>query len=407
MELINKIKKNEKSVLETFQEEIPSIYYSDKTEKEFNEYRKNSEYMYRHLFKFPPQMFQGKNLIDFGAGTGENTVYLANWGAKCTLVEMNELAQKISKDIFKKYTTNYNAHRFILSSIFDYNNPESHETYDIVNCRGVLSHTADKEGAFSKISKFLKPGGYLIFGDPNKSGGFQNMLQRFAIYSFADTWEEMVNVSEKLFKEDIDRAQKYGNRTRRCIIFDRWVVQNQDDPSVKEVLQWFEKNNLTFYSSYPSFILPFMSDSLSHFPKFSLQSFKDIGVVTEALWMIYNKDDNSAIPEMLDSLKNLSNKQSALSAYVANCKKGTIIKNDVMKNNIIQYIESLENTDLTSYIVDKTKALLEEVNILLDYIEKGDFKKVSEFVNQTKYLFRGATGVRHVDFIGYKQPNKK
>ena len=123
--------------------------------------------------------------------------------------------------------------------------------------------------------------------------------------------------------------------------------------------------------------------------------------------MIYNKDDNSSIPEMLDSLKNLSNKQSALSAYVANCKKGTIIKNDVMKNNIIQYIESLENTDLTSYIVDKTKALLEEVNILLDYIEKGDFKKVSEFVNQTKHLFRGATGVRHVDFIGYKQPDKK
>ena len=32
-----KIKENEKSVLETFQKEIPSIYYSDKTEKEFQE----------------------------------------------------------------------------------------------------------------------------------------------------------------------------------------------------------------------------------------------------------------------------------------------------------------------------------------------------------------------------------
>mgnify|MGYP001231385188 CR=1 FL=1 len=55
MQLIDKIKKNEKSVLDTFQEEIPSIYYSDKTEKEFNEYKKNSEHMYRHLFKFPPK----------------------------------------------------------------------------------------------------------------------------------------------------------------------------------------------------------------------------------------------------------------------------------------------------------------------------------------------------------------
>ena len=52
-------------------------------------------------------MFQGQKLIDFGAGTGENTVYLANWGAKCTLVEMNDKAQKISKEIFQKYTNNF------------------------------------------------------------------------------------------------------------------------------------------------------------------------------------------------------------------------------------------------------------------------------------------------------------
>ena len=41
-----------------------------------------------------------------------------------------------------------------------------------------------------------------------------------------------------------------------------------------------------------------MSDSLFHFPKFSVESFKDIGALTEALWMIYNKDDNSEIPKM-------------------------------------------------------------------------------------------------------------
>ena len=50
MSLSQKIKENEKSVLETFQKEIPSIYYSDKTEKEFQEYKKNAEYKYRQLF---------------------------------------------------------------------------------------------------------------------------------------------------------------------------------------------------------------------------------------------------------------------------------------------------------------------------------------------------------------------
>ena len=113
-----KIKENEKSVLDTFQAEIPSVYYSDKSEEDFLAYRANAEYMYRNLFKFPPEMFLGKKLIDFGAGTGENTVYLANWGSNCTLVEMNYLAQDISKNVFQKYTDNFNDHVFILSSIF-------------------------------------------------------------------------------------------------------------------------------------------------------------------------------------------------------------------------------------------------------------------------------------------------
>ena len=42
----------------------------------------------------------------------------------------------------------------------------------------------------------------MIFGDPNKSGGFQNMLQRFVAYNFSNNDEDMVKVSEFLFKED-------------------------------------------------------------------------------------------------------------------------------------------------------------------------------------------------------------
>ena len=63
------------------------------------------------------------------------------------------------------------------------------------------------------------------------------MLQRYAVYTFADNWEKMIKVSEDFFKDDIDRAQKFGNRTRNCIVLDRWVVQCQDDPTVSEVLE--------------------------------------------------------------------------------------------------------------------------------------------------------------------------
>ena len=156
-----KISRVEQETLATFQEEIPSIYFSDKSEAEFRAYSDNAAWMYRNLFKFPPKMFDGANLIDFGAGTGENTISLALWGADCTLVEMNPRALDIAHQVFGRHISFdgiHGKHRFIQSSIFDYESPKK---YDIVHCRGVLSHTADKEGAFKKIASFLKRGGFL------------------------------------------------------------------------------------------------------------------------------------------------------------------------------------------------------------------------------------------------------
>ena len=398
----NKIRKNEKSVLETFQAEIPSVYYSDKTEEDYLAYKLNAEYTYRNLLKFPPEMFNGKRLIDFGAGTGENTVYLASWGAICTLVEMNMDAQSISKRIFEKYTENYREHKFIKSSIFDFDVKELYQSFDIVHCRGVLSHTADKKGAFDIITKYLKPGGYLIYGDPNKSGSFQNMLQRFTIYSFAKTWEEMVAVSEELFKDDIDRSQRFVPRSRRTIIFDRWVVQKQDDPSISEVMKWFEINGLTLYSSHPPFLIPFLSNSVHHEPKFDVKAFKEIGSLSEAIWMTHNQDDMSEIPKMLHSLGEFSLFQDDLVSYIADSDLNMKVNLNEFKDKAHAYMTALGKLDLTSYLYEKTTQLLLEAEQLITLVLNGNLAKVKCFIDQSEYIFRGANGVRHVDFVSYK-----
>jgi 2-polyprenyl-3-methyl-5-hydroxy-6-metoxy-1,4-benzoquinol methylase len=399
----NQIKINEASVLKTFKREIPSVYYSDKSEKEFLAYYKNAEFFYRNNLKFPPEMFKGKKLIDFGAGTGENTVYLAKWGADCTLIEMNDKAQNISKEVFKKYLTNYDNHKFINSSIFDYDNKDEYNSYDIVHCRGVLSHTADKEKAFSIINKYLKPGGYIIFGDPNKAGGFQNMLQRIAIYTFATDWEKMIEVSEDFFPEDIDRSQKFVNRTRNTIIFDRWVVQCQDDPSVKEVLSWFTQNNLKFYSAYPKFELPLMSDSAFHYPKFSMSDLNEIaGVLSETFWLSYKNDDHIEMPKILKNLNHYSKTFESLTSYVSKSDINLKVNKIEFEKRLEKYIVDLNKLEFLDQMKENINNLMEEVVKLLSYLEAKDYKKTKDFIKQAKYLFKGATGVRHVDFIGYK-----
>ena len=344
-------------------------------------------------------MFQGASLIDFGGGTGENTIQFDAWGAKCTLIDMNDKALEIAKKVFKTYSKNYGDHKFVQSSIFDY---EGSEKYDIVHCRGVLSHTDDKEGAFSKIVTFLKSGGYLIFGDPNKAGGFQNMLQRMIIFKFAKDWEGMIAVAEKLFKEDIDRCQKFGKRTRNTIIFDRFVVPKQDDPSVSEVLKWFRDNDLKYYSSHPPVVAPVLSDSHLNEPKFNPQDFLDIGSFTEAVWLTKRDDDVDQVPEILNSYIDLSEKQFALTDYVGDFSPDTVIDLTELLRKIDDYQTSLTGVDTTRHVLERHRNFFGEVKELIGLLENNDLETIGSYLKTTKHLFRGANGIRHVDYIGYK-----
>jgi len=398
-----KIKKVEAETLRTFQEEIPSAYFSHLGEEDYKRYTKKAEYVYRDHFKFPPKMFDGAELIDFGAGTGENTIYLANWGATCTLVEMNDKAQKISKDVFLKYAKNKEKHTFVCSSIFDYA-PDDQKKYDIVHCRGVLSHTADKEGAFKKIATFLKPGGFLIFGDPSKAGGFQNMLQRFAVYHFASTPDEMVDVCETLFKEDIDRSEKAIPRTRRAIIFDRWVIQSQDDPSVSEVACWVKESGLRLYSCYPPVLMPLLGDSIHHGYKLDPYNLHELFSIAELTWMMQTDSDAEFLPAVTAQMGEFAASLTELTTYVANFNMHRSLDAKQFTSLSRSLVASTDKLTAFVPLRDKLSVFAHEAEEFVNLVKDGDLVSVRAFIEKTQYLFKGACGVRHVDFITYK-PN--
>ena len=398
---IEQIKATEKETLETFQEEIPSQYFSHLDEKEYENYSKRLENFYRDLMKFPTEMFKGKELIDFGAGTGENTIYLANWGAECTLVEMNNLSQDISKDVFKKYAKNPEQANFILSSIFDYK-PKQKKLYDIVHSRGVLAHTAAKEKAFNHIASFLKPGGYLIFGDPNKSGGFQNMLQRYAVYKFSNSNDEMVEVCEKLFKKDIDRSERTVKRTRRAIIFDRWVIQSQDDPSISEVIQWCKKGGMKIYSAYPYITAPVFGNSFLHLKKCDPYNFENLFSIPELTWMMQSNEDEVLLYQYNEIMNEVNNSLQYISKAMSNFSKNS----ELDTSNFIEAANKLKNdfniVDFTKPLKNKLNIFLDEVSDFIGCVEKGKIDDLKNNIKKYKVLFTGAVGVRHVDYIAYK-----
>ena len=401
MDNLEKIKKIESETLQTFKKEIPSMNFNHLDDQDYRNYVKDFERNYRECHKFPPKMFSNTNLIDFGAGTGHNTIYFANWGAKCTLVELSDKSLAIAKEVFNKFSANPNEHRFVNSSIFDFD--EKDKLYDIVHCRGVLSHTAAKERAFKKICKFVKNGGYLIYGDPNKAGGFQNMLQRYTLYKFSNSDEEIVKNSELLFKNDIDRSKKkVAGRTRNEIIFDRWVIQNQDDPSFSEVCKWLADCNLKLYSTYPTNPEFFLSDSIYSKKKVDINKLINLPALCEILWMMKTQDDVNFTASLEDDLEQLNQNFINFTSYLANCNKKTKIDTKEFFALSKKFLESVDNIKFMGNLKNKLVNFVSESKKLVDLVNNKNFIEVKKFVDKCSLLFKGPSGVRHVDFIAYK-----
>ncbi len=396
---MKKIFATEKKVLKDFQNENPSQYFSNQ-KKLYKRYKKNFEFNYTYLFKLPLKIFKDCDLIDFGSGTGDNTLFLAELGAKCTLVDMNPEAVKRSKKLFKFYLKKkINKQKFFVSSIFRFNLKKK---FDVVQTRGALAHTENPKLAFKKCASYLKKGGIIIYGDPDKFGGFQNMLQRYIIYSLSKNKNEMINNSELLFKNDIDRSKKYSNRTRKEIITDRWIVYKQNDPNFDSVMKWFKEENISLYSSYPP-TNNFSLDSHMNFPKRKLYHIKGINFINELFWMRKNKDDYNVINNLIKKNQKFCKAQKLLSKTFSDMRLDSLPPKTKINKALRNFSKSLNKIEtLEEKEINSTKIFLKEVNKVIFYVDKNDLKGLKKNMKKFKYLFKGNSGIRHVDYIGIK-----
>ncbi len=246
----NKLKKIEKSVLKVYQKNNPSIHFVIENPKKFNLRKTNLENLIFENLKFPKKMFNGASLIDFGAGTGDTTISYNNWGANCTLVDMNQIALNRAKLVFKKLSKNKTKNTFVKGSIFE--NKLKNKQYDIVSSIGVIHHTANPVLAIKKISNYVKKNGFLILGAATNEGFFQRNLQRLIIRKFSNfnNHKKIEMIASRLFSENIKRAKKFGGRSIKAIIHDTYVNPKIKGISFYEILKCLG-NNFSYHSSAP------------------------------------------------------------------------------------------------------------------------------------------------------------
>ena len=92
-----KDKNIEKKVLTAFKKSFP-ITSRDRNKKKFNIYRNSQKKIFFNL-KFPIEMFNKSEVIDFGCGTGELSIILSSFGAKVTGYDFNDISINRAKKI--------------------------------------------------------------------------------------------------------------------------------------------------------------------------------------------------------------------------------------------------------------------------------------------------------------------
>ena len=83
---MSKHKKTESEVLRVYQKVNPSTYKIEDDGKEYKLRKDFQENLYLYRLNFPPKMFENVELLEFGTGMGEHSLFYLKWGASCTFV---------------------------------------------------------------------------------------------------------------------------------------------------------------------------------------------------------------------------------------------------------------------------------------------------------------------------------
>lgn len=222
--------------------EIQSDFYNDVQFPNYNNIddfsslieKTNKNYFAKQLDK---EIGFGKRVLEAGCGTGQLSISLSRFNREIYGIDLSKgslIAAK--KFIDDNQIKNVNLFRMNIFNLFF---PEN--SFDVVISNGVLHHTHNCKLAFQKISKLVKPNGLIVIGLYHKYG---RIIQKIRQFLFPYLGEKL-KFLDRRFKENISDKKKYA-----------WFLDQYNNPhetvhTYREVLGWFEEENIEFLSSLP------------------------------------------------------------------------------------------------------------------------------------------------------------
>lgn len=117
--------------------------------------------------------YKGKNLLDYGCGMGEETIYFAKLGATVTAIDISPVGIDITKRraVYNGLSGQINTY---VGNVTNTGLPS--DSFDIVHGIGILHHVGIKEGLY-EVKRLLKKGGIGVFLEPMSNSKFIDHLK--------------------------------------------------------------------------------------------------------------------------------------------------------------------------------------------------------------------------------------
>lgn len=113
----------------------------------------------------PAQWFKGKSVIDAGCGLGRYSWALCQLGARVLSLDQSDHGLARTAEACRAFP----GHRVMKVDLLK--ELDLDEQVDLVWSFGVLHHTGDTYGAFKRVAKWVKPGGFIylmLYGKPRE-----------------------------------------------------------------------------------------------------------------------------------------------------------------------------------------------------------------------------------------------
>ena len=232
------IKDSETNKVTNFYKETPFPNYKENDDRQTILEKGNKNFLANQFKKF---IGYKKNVLEVGCGTGQLSIYFSI-GANNNIVGLDPTIEslKLAKNFSDK--NNITNIKFVNADIFD--DVLSDNYFDLIWCNGVLHHTKDPYGAFEILVKSLKKEGYVLIGLYNKIGRVRTIFRRYIFKFFGR------KILDKI--DPTLRNLKFDENEKNAWIRDQYIHPIESLHTIDEVLNWFDKNNITFISSIPS-----------------------------------------------------------------------------------------------------------------------------------------------------------